>query len=91
VLVFVPILVMLFVMGLYPAPFLNRMEPAVNVYLANLHQKMAAAESVQLSARSVRSDQLSALSAQPEPSLLSQGDTALPPLPQGEGRGEGEK
>ena len=43
VLVFVPILVMLFVMGLYPKPFLSRMEPSVLAYLNRMHQKMAAA------------------------------------------------
>jgi NADH-quinone oxidoreductase subunit M len=42
VLVFVPILVMLFVMGLYPKPFLSRMEPSVQAYLARMNQKMAA-------------------------------------------------
>ncbi|HEX7407385.1 MAG TPA: NADH-quinone oxidoreductase subunit M [Candidatus Binatia bacterium] len=51
VLVFLPILVMLFVMGVYPNPFLSRMEPSVQAYLSRMHQKMAAAEtSVQLSA-----------------------------------------
>jgi NADH-quinone oxidoreductase subunit M len=50
VLVFVPILVMLFVMGLYPKPFLSRMEPSVQAYLSRMHTKMAAAESHQLSA-----------------------------------------
>ncbi len=51
ILVFVPILVMLFVMGMYPRPILSRMEPSVNAYLGRLHQKMVANESpVQLSA-----------------------------------------
>jgi NADH-quinone oxidoreductase subunit M len=44
ILVFVPILVMLFVMGLYPKPFLSRMEPSVQAYLARMHQKMTVAE-----------------------------------------------
>jgi NADH-quinone oxidoreductase subunit M len=56
ILVFVPILVMLFVMGMYPRPILSRMEPSVNAYLSRLHQKMAAAEG---------SVQVSAVSAQP--------------------------
>jgi len=42
--VFAPILVMFFVMGLYPRPFLSRMEPSVQAYLMRLHQKMAVAE-----------------------------------------------
>jgi NADH-quinone oxidoreductase subunit M len=42
ILVFVPILVMLFVMGLYPRPFLSRMEPTVNAYLVRLHEQMTA-------------------------------------------------
>jgi NADH-quinone oxidoreductase subunit M len=54
VLVFVPILVMLFVMGMYPKPFLSRIEPSVQVYLSHLHEKMTAGEppahTVQLSA-----------------------------------------
>jgi NADH-quinone oxidoreductase subunit M len=57
ILVFVPILVMLFVMGTYPRPILSRMEPSVNAYLGRLHQKMAAVEG---------SAQLSAVSTQPE-------------------------
>jgi NADH-quinone oxidoreductase subunit M len=44
VLVFVPILAMCFVMGLYPKPFLNRMEPSVLAYLNRMHQKMAVVE-----------------------------------------------
>jgi len=55
VLVFIPIVVMLFVMGLYPQPFLKRMEPSVQAYLSRMQQKMAAgepaAQRVQLSAR----------------------------------------
>ena len=41
---FVPILVMLFVMGLYPQPFLSRMEPSVQAYVSRMQQKMAAGE-----------------------------------------------
>jgi NADH-quinone oxidoreductase subunit M len=54
ILVFVPILVMLVVMGVYPRPILTRMEPTVNAYLARVHQKMAAAGNVQLSAVSTQ-------------------------------------
>ncbi|MFQ5665300.1 MAG: NADH-quinone oxidoreductase subunit M [Candidatus Binatia bacterium] len=43
IVVFVPILVMLFVMGLYPRPFLSRMEPSVQAYLSRMHEKIAAA------------------------------------------------
>jgi len=50
ILVFVPILVMLFVMGLYPQPFLSRMEPSVQAYLNRMQTKMAAAENYQQSA-----------------------------------------
>ena len=54
VLVFVPILVMLFVMGMYPQPFLSRMEPSVQAYIGRMHQKMAAGaqatDSIQVSA-----------------------------------------
>jgi hypothetical protein len=32
---------MLFVMGLYPKPFLGRMEPSVQAYLSRIHSKMA--------------------------------------------------
>ncbi|MFN8627138.1 MAG: NADH-quinone oxidoreductase subunit M [Candidatus Binatia bacterium] len=41
ILVFLPILVMLFVMGLYPKPFLDRMEPSVHAYLTRMHHKLA--------------------------------------------------
>jgi NADH-quinone oxidoreductase subunit M len=41
VVVFVPLLVMMFVMGLYPQPFLSRMEPTVEAYLVRLHDRMA--------------------------------------------------
>jgi NADH-quinone oxidoreductase subunit M len=57
ILVFLPILVMLFVMGLYPKPFLSRMEPSVQAYVIRMQQKMAVAE---------HSLQLSAVSHQPE-------------------------
>jgi NADH-quinone oxidoreductase subunit M len=57
ILVFVPILVMLVVMGMYPRPFLRRMEPSVNAYLARLEQKMAAADT---------GAQLAVVSAEPE-------------------------
>jgi NADH-quinone oxidoreductase subunit M len=50
--VFVPILIMLFVMGLYPKPFLGRMEPTVQAYLSRMNQKMASAGTLQLSALS---------------------------------------
>jgi NADH-quinone oxidoreductase subunit M len=50
ILVFVPILVMLFVMGLYPRPFLSRMEPSVQAYLNRMQAKMAAGENYQQSA-----------------------------------------
>jgi NADH-quinone oxidoreductase subunit M len=41
ILVFLPILILLFVMGLYPKPFLGRMEPSVQAYLSRIHSKMA--------------------------------------------------
>ncbi len=44
--VFAPLLVMMFVMGLYPQPFLQRMEPTVQAYLDNLQHKLAATRSV---------------------------------------------
>jgi NADH-quinone oxidoreductase subunit M len=59
VLVFAPILVMCFVMGLYPKPFLSRMEPSVLAYLNRMHQKMAAAESFQPSAISYQPERSS--------------------------------
>jgi NADH-quinone oxidoreductase subunit M len=40
ILVFVPLLVMMFVMGIYPKPFLSRMEPTVEAYLTRLHARM---------------------------------------------------
>jgi NADH-quinone oxidoreductase subunit M len=40
--VFAPLLVMMFVMGLYPKPFLERMEPSVQAYLSHVRTRMAA-------------------------------------------------
>jgi len=47
VFVFLPIVVMLFVMGLYPKPFLSRMEPSVHAYLTRVHEKMAISAPIQ--------------------------------------------
>lgn len=46
ILVFTPLIVMMFVMGLYPQPFLQRMEPTVETYLENLRAKVAATQTV---------------------------------------------
>jgi NADH-quinone oxidoreductase subunit M len=43
--VFAPIVVMLFVMGIYPKPFLSRMEPSVQAYVNRMQEKMAGGES----------------------------------------------
>jgi NADH-quinone oxidoreductase subunit M len=56
VLVFVPILVMCFVMGLYPKPFLNRMEPSVLAYLNRMHEKMAVVERPERQAESQKAE-----------------------------------
>jgi NADH-quinone oxidoreductase subunit M len=54
--VFAPIVVMLFVMGMYPQPFLSRMEPSVQAYVSRVQQRMAAGEKhLQLSARASES------------------------------------
>ncbi len=63
ILVFVPILVMLFVMGMYPRPFLTRMEPTVNAYLSRLQDKMRAPVIADAPAESA---QISAVISQPE-------------------------
>ena len=39
--VFLPLVVMIFVMGLFPRPFLARMEPSVASFLAGYHAKLA--------------------------------------------------
>jgi NADH-quinone oxidoreductase subunit M len=41
ILVFVPLLIMMFVMGLYPKPFLSRMEPAVEAFVQRIHNAVA--------------------------------------------------
>lgn len=38
---FVPLLILIFVMGIYPKPFLQRMEPSVNHYLKTYQTKLA--------------------------------------------------
>jgi NADH-quinone oxidoreductase subunit M len=41
--IFVPIIVLFFVMGVYPKPFLRRMEPAVQAYVTHMQKKTAVA------------------------------------------------
>ncbi len=41
ILVFAPLVVMMFVMGMYPQPFLNRMEPTITAYLRTVEEKVA--------------------------------------------------
>ena len=67
ILVFAPILVLLFVMGLYPQPFLSRMEPSVQAYLGRLQQKMAEAPGDSTMRLSALGEQLSGLAAGKEP------------------------
>ncbi len=45
--VFAPLIVMMFVMGLYPQPFLSRMEPTVVAYLDELRAKVATVQVVE--------------------------------------------
>ncbi len=45
IVVFLPILAMIFFMGIYPKPFLSRMEPAVNKFVAQVTEKRMALES----------------------------------------------
>jgi len=42
--VFLPILAMIFFMGIYPKPFLSRMEPAVNKFVSQVTEKRVALE-----------------------------------------------
>ncbi len=39
--VFIPLVVFIFVMGVFPRPFLKRMEPSVNKFLGEYHAKLA--------------------------------------------------
>ncbi len=39
--VFIPIVILIFVMGIFPRPFLKRMEPSVNAFLGAYHAKLA--------------------------------------------------
>ena len=41
---FVPLLVLIFVMGIYPKPFLTRMEPAVDLFLKEYKAKFEASQ-----------------------------------------------
>jgi hypothetical protein len=41
-------------MGLYPKPFLSRMEPSVLAYLNRMHQKMAVVEGPERQAESLK-------------------------------------
>ncbi len=42
--IFAPLILLFFVMGMYPAPFFNRMEPPIQATLHRLERKLAAAE-----------------------------------------------
>ena len=44
IVVFLPILAMIFFMGVYPKPFLSRMEPAVNKFVAQVTERRMALE-----------------------------------------------
>jgi NADH-quinone oxidoreductase subunit M len=39
--VFIPLVILIFVMGIFPRPFLKRMEPSVNAFLGHYHAKLA--------------------------------------------------
>ena len=39
--VFIPIVILVFAMGIFPRPFLKRMEPSVNAFLGHYHAKLA--------------------------------------------------
>jgi NADH-quinone oxidoreductase subunit M len=39
--VFIPLVILIFVMGVFPRPFLKRMEPSVNQFLGHYHAKLA--------------------------------------------------
>ena len=43
-LVFAPLIVLIFVMGLFPGPFLKRMEPSAQLFIASYHAKLAEAD-----------------------------------------------
>jgi NADH-quinone oxidoreductase subunit M len=39
--VFLPLVVLIFVLGFFPRPFLAKMEPSVKAFLADYHEKLA--------------------------------------------------
>jgi len=39
--VFVPLVILIFALGIFPRPFLKRMEPSVNAFLGHYHAKLA--------------------------------------------------
>jgi len=65
ILVFVPLLVMMFVMGLYPRPFLARMEPTVDAYVARLQAKMAKTATAEASPAAATTSRAATLDPQP--------------------------
>jgi NADH-quinone oxidoreductase subunit M len=50
--VMVPLLALMFLMGLYPRPLLNRMEPSVNALIARVHSAQAQSQRQQILAAS---------------------------------------
>jgi NADH-quinone oxidoreductase subunit M len=47
IVVFVPLLIMMFVMGIYPKPFLSRMEPSVEAFVQRVEPYLEPRESYQ--------------------------------------------
>ncbi|HJU09234.1 MAG TPA: hypothetical protein VJ728_00080, partial [Candidatus Binataceae bacterium] len=57
--VMVPLLALMFFMGLYPEPLLNRMEPSVDAWLARIHSAQAQSHSPRTLASSTVRGELS--------------------------------
>ena len=39
--VFVPLMILVFVMGIYPKPFLDRIEPTVTAYISGIEERLS--------------------------------------------------
>jgi NADH-quinone oxidoreductase subunit M len=70
----VPIVIMCFWIGLYPSPFLNRMEASVNFILARIHNEQPVAAQPVLSPERSRRVEGAAPVAQSQPLAALQGE-----------------
>jgi NADH-quinone oxidoreductase subunit M len=67
---FVPLLVLMFVMGVYPQPFIERMQPAVESYITQVNERGAALRTARKNPLGAQDAQRQLLQAAPDSAVL---------------------